>query len=145
MLNSLITLSLQVVSSECSIHTTLKTVSAIKTSGVIGLDVVSASDGVDRSTCEAGTTDLLDLHGGETLLVVVNGLDGSTESTTLECAGDNVLALHAHDVHAVAEPVRCAVAEDDDESNHGHEVGNTGGSSISDSTLNRGEDSSSLG
>lgn len=112
---------------------------------MIGLDVVSAGDGVDRSTCEAGTTDLLDLHGRETLLVVVDGLDGSTKSTTLECAGDNVLALHAHDVHAVAEPVRCAVAEDDDESDHRYEVRNTGGGSISDSTLDRGEDSSGLG
>lgn len=144
-LNSLITLPLQVISSECSIHTTLKAVAAIEASGVVGLDMVSASDGVDRSTCKAGPTDLLDLDGGETLLVVVNGLDGSTESTALEGAGDDVLALDAHDVHAMAEPMRCGVAEDEDEADHGDEVGDAGSGGISNSTLDRGEDSSNSG
>lgn len=107
---------------------------------MVGLDAVSARDGVDGSTSEAGAADLLGLGDREALLVVVDCLDGAADGAAFEGSSDYVLALYAEDVHAVAEPVDGDVSEDDDEADHGDKVRDPCGGSIGDCALNRWED-----
>lgn len=117
-----------------------------RTADAIGTDVLAlevgtvhveaTSDWVDN----AGVADNFWLDHGEALLVVVDGLDDTAESTTLERGGNNLLALDAKDVHTVADPVHGDIGEDDNETHERDDVGDTGVGCVGDSSLNRWED-----
>lgn len=79
---------------------------------------------------------------GSDLVASRDGHAALLDDSTAENRGssDNLLVLDAEDAHAVANPVEGNVSEDVDEANKGNDKGDTGVGSISDSTLDRGED-----
>lgn len=98
--------------------------------------VEATSDRVDN----AGVTNNFWVDHGEALLVVVDGLDDTAESTALERGGDDLRALDNEDVHAVADPVHGDVDKHNNEAHERDDVGDTGVGCVGDSSLNRGED-----
>lgn len=81
----------------------------------------------------------LDFHHRQSLLVIVNRLNGSTDSTSFHRSGDDGFAFEAQNVHAVSDPVAGAVSEDDDEAHEGYYVGDASGGRIGDGALDWGE------
>lgn len=105
------------------------------------LEVDTASGALDADSADRAPTDVLDSGDGESLLVVVDGRDDTTDSTALHRGGDNGLALEAEDVEAVAGPVEGGVSENEDETGERDDVGDAGVGSIGDGSLDWGEDS----
>lgn len=81
----------------------------------------------------------LDFHHRQSLLVIVNRLNGSTDSTSFHRSGHDGFAFEAQNVHAVSDPVAGAVSEYDDEAHEGYYVGNASGGRIGDGALDWGE------
>lgn len=81
----------------------------------------------------------LDFHHRQSLLVIVNRLNGSTDSTSFHRSGHDGFAFEAQNVHAVSDPVAGAVSEDDDEAHEGYYVGDASGGRIGDGALDWGE------
>lgn len=81
----------------------------------------------------------LDFHHRQSLLVIVNRLNGSTDSTSFHRSGHDGFAFEAQNVHAVSDPVAGAVSEDDHETHEGYYVGDASGGRIGDGALDWGE------
>lgn len=81
----------------------------------------------------------LDFHHRQSLLVIVNCLNGSTDSTSFHRSGHDGFAFEAQNVHAVSDPVAGAVSEYDDEAHEGYYVGDASGGRIGDGALDWGE------
>lgn len=81
----------------------------------------------------------LDFHHRQSLLVIVNRLNGTSDSTSFHRSGHDGFAFEAQNVHAVSDPVAGAVSEDDDETHEGHYVGDASGGRIGDGALDWGE------
>lgn len=81
----------------------------------------------------------LDFHHRQSLLVIVNRLNGSTDSTSFHRSGHDGFAFEAQNVHTVSDPVAGAVSEDDDEAHEGYYVGDASGGRIGDGALDWGE------
>jgi hypothetical protein len=105
-------------------------------------EVDTAGGALDADGADGASADVLDSGDGESLLVVVDSLDNTADSTTLHGGGDDTLALDAEDVESVTDPVEGGVGEDDAEADEGDDVGDAGVGSISDRSLDRREDSS---
>lgn len=106
-------------------------------------EVDTASGALDADSADGGPADVLNSGDGESLLVVVDGRDDTTDRTAFHGGGDDGVALDAEDGEAVADPVEGGVAEDEDEANEGHNVRDAGVGGISDGSLDWGEDSAS--
>ena len=107
------------------------------------LEVDTAGGALDADSADGGPADVLNSGDGESLLVVVDGRDDTTDRTAFHGGGDDGVALDAEDGEAVADPVEGGVAEDEDEANEGHNVRDAGVGGISDGSLDWGEDSAS--
>jgi len=108
------------------------------------LPVVDTTRGaLDADSADGAPADVLNGGDGESLLVVVDSGNDTTDSTALHGGGDDGLALDAEDGEAVADPVEGGVAEDEDEADKGDNVGDAGVGGISDGSLDWGEDSAS--
>lgn len=81
----------------------------------------------------------LDFHHRQSLLVIVNRLNGSTDSTSFHRSGHDGFAFEAQNVHAVSDPVAGAVSEYDHEAHEGYYVGDASGGRIGDGALDWGE------
>lgn len=81
----------------------------------------------------------LDFHHRQSLLVIVDRLNGSTDSTSFHRSGHDGFAFEAQNVHAVSDPVAGAVSEYDDEAHEGYYVGDASGGRIGDGALDWGE------
>ena len=107
------------------------------------LEVDTASGALDADSADGAPADVLDSGDGESLLIVVDGRDDTTDSTALNRSGNDCIALDAEDVEAVADPVEAGVSEDEDEADEGNDVGDAGVGSIGDGSLDWGEDGTS--
>jgi len=105
--------------------------------------VDTASGALDADSADGAPANVLDGGNGESLLVVVDSGDDTTNSTALHRGGDDGVALDAEDGEAVADPVEGGVGEDEDEADKGDDVGDAGVGSIGDGGLDWGEDSAS--
>jgi len=104
-------------------------------------EVDTASGALDADSANGAPADVLNSGDGKSLLVVVDSLDNTANSTTLHGGGNDGLALDAENVEAVACPVEGGVAEDEAEANEGDNVGDAGVGGISDGGLDWREDS----
>lgn len=107
------------------------------------LEVDTASGALDADGADGAPANVLDSGDGESLLVVVDSRNDTTDSTALHRGGNDGFALDAEDVEAVADPVEAGVSENEDETDEGDDVGDAGVGSISDGGLDWGEDSTS--
>ena len=107
------------------------------------LEVDTASGALDADSADGAPADVLDSGDGESLLVVVDGRNDTTDSTALNGSGNDCIALDAEDVEAVADPVEAGVSENEDEADEGDDVGDAGVGSIGDGSLDWGEDGTS--
>merc|ERR1711933_374838 len=92
---------------------------------LVGID--ASSNALDRrhlaNTC---ATDLVVSGRVQSLLVIVDGLNNTTDSATFLRDSNHSLALDAKDVEAVASQVGRDVGEDDAEADHWDDVGSAG-------------------
>ena len=88
------------------------------------------------------SADLLDVDHRQALLVPVDGLNSSTNSSTLESSSNHLLALDTEDVEAMADPVLSDVGQDNDETDKWNNEGDASVRGVGNSTLDRWEDSS---
>lgn len=109
---------------------------------LLSVDIVPSSDGVETCAAKARVADRLCVSDRELALVVVDCLDDSTEGTAFEGGGDDVLALDAEEVVAVLNPRDGGEHQNNDEADHGDEVGDFGGGGVGDGALDWREDSS---
>lgn len=107
---------------------------------LLHVHVVTASNGVQTGTTEAGCTNGLSVDSAKFALIVMDSLDDTADGATLKRRSDDLLALDAHDVEAVPGPVDGHVSEDHNESDRWDDVADASVDSIGNSTLDGRED-----
>ena len=103
-------------------------------------EVDTASGTLDADSADGAPADVLDGRDRHPLLVVVDGLHDAADGAALDGNGEHGLALDAHDVAAVGDPVVGGVGEDDGEAEEGDDVGDAGVGGVSDGGLDGRED-----